>query len=137
MRSIMIIAIAALAMTGCDAITGQSRPNVQFAFEPADGPIDFDISTLGALWINGSMPTPCMPYTVSRDVRISGSTVDVSIIGNRPGTCNPENPGFIEYVLGIGVGPGTYNLRIFHEWPGTPDWPRVMALDTTISIQTF
>jgi hypothetical protein len=133
----IVIAAAALLLAGCDLLTGQSRPNVQFAFEPVDEPIDFDINTFGALWVNGSIPTPCMPYTVRRDVRVSGSTVDLSIIGQQPATCNPENPGFIEYVAGIGVGPGTYNLRIYHDWPGTPDWPRVLALDTTITIQTF
>jgi hypothetical protein len=136
-----VAALAALLLSGCALeLTGPNPADLEFTVMAAhhgewlEHPEVNATGDAGAIRVNArlSAPSPCQQLTADADR--SGSQVTLRVRITPVGEACVASIGTFEYVAVIGqLAPGSYQLRVIHEYPGT-GWPSGPVLEQGVEV---
>jgi hypothetical protein len=131
--------MAALLATGCGAFLGQRVSLEEFEYgELTHGTevgtsIDMQGFSSEIIFV-GQFNTPDPCFRINARVEHSGSTVTLRLTADRTRTGCENILGAFRYAGAIrGLSPGTYQVKIVHEFPGT-GWER-QELNTSATVR--
>jgi hypothetical protein len=134
--------LAALLLSGCALeLTGPNPADLEFTVKSAhhgewlEHPEVAATGDAGAVRVDArlSAPSPCQQLTAQADR--SGSEVTLRVRISPVGEACVASIGTFEYAAVIGqLAPGSYQLRVVHEYPGT-GWPSGPVLEQTVEVR--
>jgi hypothetical protein len=134
--------LAAFLLSGCALeLTGPNPADLEFTVESAhhgewlEHPEVAATGDAGAVRVDArlSAPSPCQQLTAQADR--SGSEVTLRVRISPVGEACVASIGTFEYAAVIGqLAPGSYQLRVVHEYPGT-GWPSGPVLEQTVEVR--
>jgi hypothetical protein len=133
MRLLTVMAVA-LGVAGCGLVGEPSRPDLFFSYAPIEEAAEpVARRQRGGIEFIGTIRTPCLPYMARGSITVSRSVIELRVSGRAQAACVDQEPGNLEYFAAVSARPGTYRVRVIHEWPGL-DWPTEVALDTQMTL---
>ena len=142
MKTRIAILLATFLLAGCALeLTGPNPAELEFSVDAAhhgewlEHPEVTAAGGNGAIRVDArlSAPDPCQQLTA--DAGRSGSTVTLRVRISRVGEACIAAIGTFEYAAVIGqLAPGSYQLRVVHEYPGT-GWPSGQVLERTVEVR--
>ncbi len=122
------------------ACSSPSEPgDVDVAFEvlghlspPLDATVEVDAA--GALILEGSITSPCVPYDAHARARTHGASVTLTVIGEATGSCPMDAIDELSYRMTLtDLASGEYMVRVVHTYADA-NWPDVEFLEEPIAV---
>lgn len=139
----MIILLALVLLSGChlEELTDVDPVELEFTVEPAghgqwlEQP-ELEVSGgAGRLTVTSRLSTPDPCQRLTGVMERSDAVVTLRVRINREGQGCVAMIGTFRYTAVIqGLSPGTYGLRVIHEYPGT-GWPSGVVLERDVPVQ--
>ncbi|MGH7476558.1 MAG: hypothetical protein ACRELD_09735 [Longimicrobiales bacterium] len=130
-------------LSGCylEGLTDANSVELDFSVEPAghgqwlEQP-EFEVSgDVGQLTVTSRLSTPDPCQQLTGEASRSGSRVTLRITIVREGEGCYDVIGTFRYTALIsGLAPGTYELRVIHDYPGT-GWPSGPVLERDVAVR--
>ena len=130
MRSALI---ALVLIAGCGTPTGPALDHFEFyRDQELDTAVRVDV---GAVTIEGSFSTPCIPYEIHGDVEVGEGVVTLVVVGeDEDDSCPMDAIGQLGYRAVIdGLRAGEWTVRVIHRWADA-GWPEVTVVDQSVRI---
>ena len=132
--------LAVLPLMVLLACSSPSEPgDVAVAFEvlghlsdPLASAVEVDVA--GALILEGSITSPCVPYDAHARARTDGTSVTLTVIGEATGSCPMDAIDELSYrAMLTGLSSGKHMVRVVHTYADA-NWPDLDVLNEPVIV---